>query len=67
MDHWPAMQRWQSLDYLLGVAGLRTVPVEVGRHYLADGWGQRLMPLSDFIRHHVKQQPGALGIALGVP
>jgi len=31
------------------VAGRRTVPVEVGSHYLAEGWGTRLMTLQDFI------------------
>ena len=59
MDHWPAMERWQSLEYLTARAGLRTVPVEVGSHYLAEGWGQRLMPLSDFIQRHVRPSPGA--------
>ena len=38
------------------VAGPRTVPVEVGRHYMAEGWGQRLMTLSDFIKLHIAQQ-----------
>jgi hypothetical protein len=31
------------------VAGRRTVPVEVGSHYLEEGWGTRLMTLTDFI------------------
>jgi len=31
------------------MAGQRTVPVEVGRHYLEEGWTQKLMPLSDFV------------------
>lgn len=53
---WPALERWQDLDYLFRVAGLRTVPVEVGRHYMAEGWGQRLMTLSDFIKLHIHQQ-----------
>jgi hypothetical protein len=47
------MERWRDLGYLEGVAGARTVPVEVGRHYLADGWGQQLMTLADFIKGHV--------------
>ena len=41
---------------LCRVAGPRTVPVEVGRHYMAEGWGQRLMTLSDFIQLHIAQQ-----------
>lgn len=61
------MQRWQALDYLLGVAGLRTVLVEVGRHYLAEAWGQGRMALSDSIHHHFKELLGALMIAVDVP
>ena len=53
------MSRWQDLGYLLETAGGRTVPVEVGSHYLASGWGQRLMLLSDFILQHVST-PAAL-------
>ena len=29
MQHWPAMTKWQSTDYLKQTAGTRTVPVEV--------------------------------------
>ena len=49
MEDWPARQRWQDPGYLKAVAGSRTVPVEVGQHYLAPGWGQRLMSLADFV------------------
>ena len=55
MSHWPALDRWQHPEYLLAVAGQRTVPVELGRHYLADGWGQSLVSLGDFVRQHVLQ------------
>eukprot|EP00884_Botryococcus_braunii_P020764 jgi/Botrbrau1/7371/Bobra.0316s0015.3 len=58
MEHWPAMERWQDLGYLVRVAGPRTVPIEVGSHYLAEGWGQQLMPLSDFISQHVATTQG---------
>ena len=51
------MSRWQSPGYLLGVAGQRTVPVEVGAHYLEEGWGQQLMPLADFLARHVIAPP----------
>ena len=34
-------------------AGLRTVPVELGSHYLADGWTQKLMPFDRFLDQHV--------------
>eukprot|EP00873_Tetraselmis_striata_P021099 jgi/Tetstr1/441363/TSEL_029612.t1 len=54
MAGWPAMSRWADLGYLKHQCGFRTVPVEVGEHYLADGWTQRLMTLSDFITRHVE-------------
>ncbi|KDO29929.1 hypothetical protein SPRG_05119 [Saprolegnia parasitica CBS 223.65] len=64
MDHWPAMgldgaQRgWSNLQYLKRVAGMRTVPIEIGSSYLEDDWSQTLMPLSQFIDEHITT-PGA--------
>lgn len=29
MTHWPARTKWNDMDYLIKVAGDRTVPVEV--------------------------------------
>ncbi len=55
MTHWPALERWQHPEYLLAVAGQRTVPVELGKHYLAEGWGQSLISLGDFLRRHVME------------
>ncbi|PRP88691.1 lysine-specific demethylase 8-like [Planoprotostelium fungivorum] len=56
MEHWPAMneRKWSDLNYLKRIAGPRTVPIEVGRHYLDDDWGQKLMSLSEFIEEYVK-------------
>lgn len=54
MSSWSALSRWQDLAYLTRVAGPRTVPVEMGRHYLAQGWGQHLMLFSDFVKLHVQ-------------
>ena len=56
MSGWSALSRWQDLAYLARVAGPRTVPVEMGRHYLAQGWGQRLMLFSDFVKLHVQTE-----------
>ena len=53
MDHWPALKRWRDPAYLLAAAGPRTVPVELGEHYLAPGWGQALMPFSEFVAAHL--------------
>jgi hypothetical protein len=45
MAHWPALRRWRDPEYLRRVAGCRTVPVEVGAHYLHGAWTQELMTL----------------------
>lgn len=50
---WPAVERWRSPRYWDAVAGKRTVPVEVGSSYLAEGWSQRLMTLRRFLEEHV--------------
>lgn len=57
------MWKWRDPQYLRAAYGARTVPVELGVHYLATGWGQRLMTLAEFIDHHVVRAavPGSFG------
>jgi hypothetical protein len=47
MNHWPALSKWNNIPYLRATAGPRTVPVEIGSHYLAEGWGQRLITFDE--------------------
>ena len=54
LGHWPALKLWQDMSYLEQLAGHRTVPVEVGRTYLEEGWGTQLMTLQSFLRQHVQ-------------
>ncbi|KAL8547858.1 hypothetical protein ACS0TY_007250 [Phlomoides rotata] len=49
MNHWPAKDRWNDISYLKKVAGFRTIPVEVGKHYLSPDWKQELIPFSEFL------------------
>ena len=53
MGAWPAMQQWQAPQYFMDIAGWRTIPVELGSHYLAEGWGQSLMRFRDFLQLHM--------------
>lgn len=61
MQDWPAMchdhrgpsRRWADANYLLSVAGSRTVPVELGKSYTDDDWRQQLMPLKSFVENHL--------------
>ncbi|CAD7702672.1 unnamed protein product [Ostreobium quekettii] len=53
MEGWPALKKWCDAEYLISVAGHRTVPIEEGRHYLSDKWSQRLMTLSEFVEKYM--------------
>jgi hypothetical protein len=68
IDHWPALNehRWHRYDargrtrrerhdvsYLRRVAGRRLVPIELGAHYLARRWSQRLMPFAEFLDRYI--------------
>ena len=58
---WPALtdRPWQSVDYLLSqtLGGRRLVPVEVGRSYVDEDWGQELIPVKSFLDKYVLAQP----------
>ncbi|KAL2650231.1 hypothetical protein R1flu_018359 [Riccia fluitans] len=49
MAEWPAKSKWKDIDYFRRTAGSRTVPVEVGEHYLAAGWRQELMTVGELL------------------
>ena len=55
MEHWAAMQdnRW-SLEYLRSVAGVRTVPIEIGSKYTSKEWTQKLVTVNDFIDNYIE-------------
>jgi lysine-specific demethylase 8 len=57
VDHWPAMSTrpWNSRDYWSDRTfnGRRLVPVEVGRSYTDEGWGQKIMEFREFIDRHI--------------
>ncbi|KAB8349667.1 hypothetical protein FH972_023685 [Carpinus fangiana] len=51
LDYWPAMSRWQDPRYWLfrTHGGRRRVPVEWGRSYVDQGWGQSIVPFGEFL------------------
>ncbi|PGH37052.1 hypothetical protein GX50_00035 [[Emmonsia] crescens] len=57
VNHWPALSTrpWSSRDYWAQRTfdGRRLVPVEVGRSYTDEGWGQRIMPFGEFVRDYM--------------
>ncbi|KAJ5519781.1 hypothetical protein N7463_000234 [Penicillium fimorum] len=59
MDHWPAISTrpWSSRNYWWArtFGGRRLVPIEVGRSYTDEDWGQKIMPFKDFVDKYIWQ------------
>ncbi|PSS02084.1 hypothetical protein BD289DRAFT_422524 [Coniella lustricola] len=57
VDHWPARRErpWEKPSYLLSQAlgGRRLVPVEIGRSYVDEGWGQTIVKFGDFLEQYI--------------
>ena len=55
LENWPALHLWKSTSYWYSrtLGGRRLVPVELGRSYVDDDWGQKLMPFKLFLQHHI--------------
>ncbi|RMJ27085.1 JmjC domain-containing protein [Aspergillus sp. HF37] len=62
-DHWPAMSTrpWSSRDYWLDrtFGGRRLVPVEIGRSYTDEEWGQQIMEFREFVDRHIWAEKNA--------
>ena len=61
MEDWPALRKWKSETYWLyqTLGGRRLVPVEVGRSYTDEDWGQKIMPFREFLNTYVIQTPSS--------
>lgn len=57
LDDWPARgsRPWNNPEYLLSrtFGGRRLVPVEIGRSYVDEGWGQKIVTFGEFLRNHI--------------
>ncbi|KAL2060908.1 hypothetical protein VTL71DRAFT_8960 [Oculimacula yallundae] len=57
IDHWPARNEssWKSPSYLLSktIGGRRLVPIEMGRSYVDEGWGQKIITFKSFIDQYI--------------
>ncbi|CZT43491.1 uncharacterized protein RSE6_03538 [Rhynchosporium secalis] len=68
IDQWPARNEsaWKSPQYLISktIGGRRLVPIEMGRSYVDEGWGQKIIPFKDFINQYIllDSQSSASGI-----
>lgn len=57
VDHWPARSErpWAKPAYLLSrtFGGRRLVPVEIGRSYVDEGWGQKILTFEELLTEHI--------------
>lgn len=65
LEHWPAMSErpWRSRGYLMRrtFGGRRLVPVEVGRSYTDEGWGQRIVTFGAFMDEYLVRKEHKYG------
>lgn len=57
MDHWPALQKWQDIDFWRNISfeGSRNVPVEIGRKYTDTDWQQKIVAFRSFLQSILAQ------------
>lgn len=69
LDHWPARNErpWNKPSYLLSktIGGRRLVPVELGRSYVDDGWGQKIISFKEFMEQYILHEQNSTGPATG--
>ncbi|KAI1274189.1 hypothetical protein F5Y07DRAFT_374252 [Xylaria sp. FL0933] len=57
LREWPALSThpWDQPSYLLSQTfdGRRLVPVEIGRSYVDEGWGQKLITFGEFLHEYI--------------
>lgn len=57
VDDWPARRNrpWDKPSYLLSrtLSGRRLVPVEIGRSYVDEDWGQKILRFGDFLEEYI--------------
>lgn len=60
IQHWSALgeRPWSSASYLLELTlgGRRLVPVEIGKSYTDEGWGQKIVTFKDFMEKYMLDQ-----------
>ncbi|KAI4124509.1 MAG: hypothetical protein LQ347_005711 [Umbilicaria vellea] len=57
LSHWPALhdRPWKSPVYLMEktFGGRRLIPVEIGRSYTDEGWGQSIITFKEFMHRYL--------------
>lgn len=62
LEHWPALhdRPWSDPSYLMDktFGGRRLVPVELGRSYTDEGWGQKIITFGEFMDTYILDPQG---------
>ncbi|KAI0387633.1 Clavaminate synthase-like protein [Hypomontagnella monticulosa] len=57
IDNWPALTTnpWNKPSYLLSrtFGGRRLIPIEIGRSYVDEGWGQKIVTFGEFLCQYI--------------
>ncbi|KAK4987742.1 hypothetical protein LTR50_004395 [Elasticomyces elasticus] len=55
ISHWPACSAWKNPAHLMQhtLGGRRLVPVELGRSYTDEDWGQKIMTFAEFVHDYL--------------
>ncbi|KAI1616103.1 hypothetical protein EDD37DRAFT_100757 [Exophiala viscosa] len=61
LGHWPALEHWKRTSYWLDqtLDGRRLVPVEIGRSYTDEDWGQDIMRFDRFLTDYILRRSEA--------
>ncbi|KAH9221431.1 hypothetical protein DL95DRAFT_382334 [Leptodontidium sp. 2 PMI_412] len=69
LDHWPARNEnsWKNPTYLLSktIGGRRLVPIELGRSYVDEGWGQKIISFKEFMEQYILLDTESPALATG--
>lgn len=69
LEHWPARNErsWSKPLYFISktIGGRRLVPVELGRSYVDEGWGQKIISFKEFIEQYILREQDSTGLATG--
>lgn len=61
INHWPALHErpWNNPAYLMNktFGGRRLIPVEIGRSYTDEGWGQSIITFREFMSRYLIPDP----------
>lgn len=63
LTHWTALEKWKNTSYWLDttIRGRRLVPIEIGRSYTDEDWGQKILPFGQFLHKFILQMSDTEG------